>query len=73
MHRVVIVACEGVQSLDVAGRSETGSDTRLGDDVTVMSADGGEVATESTVRLTIEPFDTAFSHHPRQLSESSTP
>lgn len=68
VHRVVIVAFEGVQSLDVAGPAEvfqgvntylaeTDGDVGLGYDVTVVSLDGGEVLTESAVRLMTEPFD----------------
>ena len=67
VHRVVIVAFEGAQSLDVAGPAEvfagvntllaeTGGNPRLGYDVTVVSATGGEVGTESAVRLMTTPM-----------------
>ena len=65
VHRVAIVAFEGVQSLDVAGPAEvfagvntllteTGGEADDGYDVSIVSADGGIVSTESAVR-----FDTA--------------
>lgn len=65
MHRVAIVAFEGVQSLDVTGPAEVfaGVNTFLaetdgepdgGYDVSIVSLDGGIVSTESAVR-----FDTA--------------
>ena len=67
MHRVVIVAFDGVQSLDVAGPaevfagvntllSETGGDTARGYDVSIASLDGGIVSTESAVSIHSEPF-----------------
>jgi transcriptional regulator GlxA family with amidase domain len=67
MHRVVIVAFEGVQSLDVAGPAEVfagvntylaerGGDSDLGYDVTITTLDGGIIGTESAVRLATEPF-----------------
>lgn len=68
MHRVVIVAFEGVQSLDVSGPAEvfagvntyltvTGGDPTTGYDVSIVSIHGGIVATESAVRLETRPFD----------------
>ncbi|MFT6391395.1 MAG: transcriptional regulator GlxA family with amidase domain, partial [Ilumatobacter sp.] len=67
MHRVVIVAFEGVQSLDVAGPAEvfagvntflreSGSDLGLGYDVSIVSLDGDNVSTESAVVLATERF-----------------
>ncbi|MEP1125931.1 MAG: helix-turn-helix domain-containing protein [Ilumatobacter sp.] len=67
MHRIVIVAFDGVQSIDVAGPAEVfaGVNTllgstgleRLGYDVTIVSMDGGVVSTESAVRLATQSFD----------------
>ncbi|BAN01291.1 GlxA family transcriptional regulator [Ilumatobacter coccineus] len=67
MHRVVVVAFPGVQSLDVAGPAEvfagansvmnaTGADRAAGYHVTIASLDGGVVTTESAVRLDTESF-----------------
>ncbi|MFK7919605.1 MAG: GlxA family transcriptional regulator [Ilumatobacter sp.] len=68
MHRVVIVAFDGVQSLDVAGPAEvfagvntylaeTGGLLERGYDVTITSPLGGPVSTESAVQLLSERFD----------------
>lgn len=68
MHRIVIVAYEGVQSLDVAGPAEvfagvntylteSGGDLERGYDITIASPSGGLVATESAVRLDSLAFD----------------
>jgi transcriptional regulator GlxA family with amidase domain len=67
VHRVVIVAFDGVQSLDVAGPAEvfagintylaeTGGDTQGGYDVSIASMAGGIVATESAVRFDTDVF-----------------
>ncbi len=67
MHRLVIVAFDGVQSLDVSGPAEvfagvntylteTGGDSDLGYDVSIVSLDGGVVDTESAVRLQTDSF-----------------
>lgn len=67
MHRVVIVAFDGVQSLDVSGPAEVfaGANTLLdatADDtseryaVSITSLGGGTVGTESAVRLDSTPF-----------------
>ncbi len=58
-HRVVIVAFDGVQSLDVTGPAEVfaGADAvltaagRPGYQITIASPAGGVVTTESPVRL----------------------
>ncbi len=65
-HRVVIVAFDGVQSLDVAGPAEVfatanaiASEARsdvMPYDVTIVSAPGGTVRTESAVALATEPI-----------------
>ncbi|MGI9606449.1 MAG: GlxA family transcriptional regulator [Acidimicrobiales bacterium] len=65
-HRVVILTYDGVQSLDVSGPAEVfsganevlraeGSEATIYD-VTVVSPDGGIVATESSVRIDTDPF-----------------
>lgn len=67
MHRVVIVAFPGVQSLDVAGPAEVfagansalaaaGADRAVGYHTTIASLDGGVIATESAVRLDTDSF-----------------
>ena len=67
VHRIVIVAFEGVQSLDVSGPAEVfagvntllsgaGGDVGTGYDVSIASLDGGIVATESAVRLDSRPI-----------------
>ncbi len=65
VHRVVIVAFEGVQSLDVTGPAEVfaGANSYLDRhdvdglryDVSIVSLDGGPVQTESAVRFDTEP------------------
>lgn len=68
MHRVVIVAFDGVQSLDVSGPAEVfagvnaylralDGDPDLGYDVTIATLDGGTVDTESAVCLATDSFD----------------
>lgn len=52
VHRVVILAFDGVQSLDVARPAEVFQGVK-----TFLSETGGEVATESAARLMTEPFD----------------
>ncbi len=65
MHRTVVLAFEGVQSLDVAGPAEVfaGANRALDHvgppraeryDVTVLSVDGGPIGTESAVVLATE-------------------
>lgn len=67
MHRVVIVAFPGVQSLDVAGPAEVfagansalaaaGADRAVCYHTTIASLDGGVIATESAVRLDTDSF-----------------
>ena len=67
MHRVVIVAFDGVQSLDVSGPAEvfagvntylreTGGDLDAGYDVSIVSLTGDVVETESAVRLATQSF-----------------
>ena len=56
VHRVVILAFDGVQSLDVVGPAEvfagaTGLAESYRYDVTIASVDGGVVPTESAVAL----------------------
>jgi transcriptional regulator GlxA family with amidase domain len=73
MHRVVIVAFEGVQSLDVAGPAEvfggvnrylgvSSDDLALGYDVTIVSLDGDNVSTESAVVLATDSFTSVIGH-----------
>ncbi len=73
MHRVAILAFDGVQSLDVAGPAEvfagvntflaeSGGDASLGYDVTVVSLDGGHVATERALRLATDPITSLPNH-----------
>lgn len=73
VHRVVIVAFEGVQSLDVTGPAEVfagvntylaaaGDDLSSGYDVSIVSLDGGIVTTESAVRLDTDSFDSIDGH-----------
>ncbi|MFK8026187.1 MAG: GlxA family transcriptional regulator, partial [Ilumatobacter sp.] len=70
VHRVAIVAFDGVQSLDVSGPAEVfaGVNTLLdettgghaaGYDVSIVSPAGGVVSTESALRLMTEPLDEA--------------
>lgn len=68
-HRVVIVAFERVQPLDVVGPADVfatatsllanapGPVRTAGYDVSIVSLDGGVVTTESAVRLDTEPID----------------
>lgn len=68
-HSIAILAFDGVQSLDVTGPAEVfaganqllkdSGDERYGDtalyDVSIVSADGGVIRTESAVRLDTDP------------------
>lgn len=65
-HRVVIVAFDGVQSLDIAGPAEVFAlasalairdHDDAGYDVAIVSPSGGAVASESAVSLVTEPID----------------